>query len=74
MSPRTRRLRQRIEVERIVAILEERPLAPVAALGHVMRDAGDYEAGKAGHWVGLEAELTAVNLVHCHRNPSALSP
>ena len=40
---------EQIGVEDIVAILEERLLPAVAALGHVVRVAGRHEAGKASH-------------------------
>ena len=36
-------------VERIVAVLEENPLAAIAALGDVMGQARDDDAGDAGH-------------------------
>jgi hypothetical protein len=39
----------KVEVERIIALLEEGPLAPIAALGHVMREAGNDDAGQASH-------------------------
>lgn len=42
-------LGEQVEVERIIAILEERPLAPVAALGHVMGNAWQDHAGETGH-------------------------
>jgi hypothetical protein len=40
---------QQIEIDRIIAVLEKGPLAPIAALGHMMRNAGHHEARKAGH-------------------------
>lgn len=40
---------QQIEVERIVTLLKERPLAPVAALGDVVRNAGQHKAGQTDH-------------------------
>ena len=55
-------LRQQIEVECIVAILKERPLAPVAALRHVVRDARQNHAGKAGHGIVLSRVMGSVNL------------
>ena len=42
-------LRQEIEVEFVVAVLEERSLAPIAALGDVVRDAGQDRSWKASH-------------------------
>ena len=45
-------LAQRIEIEEAVGVGEEDRLASVAALGDVVRDAGDYDAGEAGHGVG----------------------
>ena len=40
---------EQIEIERIVAVLKERALAPIAALGDVMRDIGEDEAREASH-------------------------
>lgn len=40
---------EQIEVEGVVAIFEERPLAPVAALSDVVRDAWKDEARETGH-------------------------
>jgi hypothetical protein len=40
---------QQIEIERIIAILEEGLIAPVAALRGVMGNAGNDEAREAGH-------------------------
>ncbi len=42
-------------IERIVAVLEKDALAPVAPLGHTMRQAGDDDAGDAGHAATLYA-------------------
>ena len=39
------RLREKIAIERVVAFLKEGRAPPVAALGHMMRQAGDDEAG-----------------------------
>ncbi len=33
-----------------VTLLEERPLATVAALGDMVRQTGNDDAGEAGHW------------------------
>lgn len=41
------------EEERIVAIFEEGALAAVAALGYVMGDAREDQAGEAGYGAGL---------------------
>ncbi|MCZ4342268.1 hypothetical protein O4H52_11665 [Sphingomonadaceae bacterium G21617-S1] len=48
MRPR-RALGEQIEIERIVAILEEGLLTTVAALGYMMRDARQNEAREARH-------------------------
>jgi len=40
-------------IERAIAVLEKRPLAPVAALGHMMRNAGQNHAGEASHGARL---------------------
>jgi hypothetical protein len=42
---------EKIEVERVIAVLEERALAPVAALRHVVGNARDDDAGQTGHAV-----------------------
>lgn len=47
------RARQQIEIEFVVAVLEEHPLAAIAALRHVVWDAGKDDAGKAGHRLRL---------------------
>jgi hypothetical protein len=50
---------QQIEVQFVVAILEEGLLAAVAALRHMMRDAGQYDAGKARHeWRLSQRDVT----------------
>ena len=36
-------LTQKIAVERVVVLAEEHPLAPIAALGHMMRQIGNDE-------------------------------
>ena len=43
------RLGQHVEVDILIAVLEEDRLATVAARGHVMRAAGSNNAGEAGH-------------------------
>ena len=43
------RLRQKIAVERVVRLLEKRLRPPIAALGHVVGDAGEDKTGKASH-------------------------
>jgi hypothetical protein len=40
-------------VEAIVSIAEKRLLPPIAALCHMVREAGEDEAGKASHVRGL---------------------
>jgi hypothetical protein len=40
---------EQIAIEGIIAFFEEGPLALIAALRHMMRDAGQNEARKAGH-------------------------
>ena len=40
---------EKIEVERVIAVLKERALAPVAALRDVVGNAGDDDAGQTGH-------------------------
>ncbi len=49
-----RRLCEQVEIQRVFAILEEGRLAPVAALRHVMREAGDDEARWSGHLYMLD--------------------
>nr|WP_228765684.1 hypothetical protein [Sphingopyxis solisilvae] len=44
-----RRLGEEIKIDLVVAVLEEGPLAPVAALGNMVRNAREDEARKAGH-------------------------
>ena len=44
---------QQVQIQLIVAILEEGLLAAVAALRHVVRDAGQHDAGEAGHGARL---------------------
>jgi len=42
-------IREQIKVALIVAILEERPLPPIATLGDVVRNPREDEAKEAGH-------------------------
>jgi len=42
-------LRQEVAIERKILVAEERACPAVAALGHVMRNAGDDGAGETGH-------------------------
>jgi hypothetical protein len=44
-----RRVRQKVQVKLIVPIFEERPFPAVAPLRYMVRDAGENNAGKAGH-------------------------
>ena len=44
-----RRVGEQIAIQGIVALFEKGPLAPVAPLRHMMRNAGQHEARKAGH-------------------------
>jgi hypothetical protein len=57
-----RGIREQVEIEFIVAILKKRPLPPVPALGHMMRNAGQDETGKAGHGLGLARRQACVNI------------
>jgi hypothetical protein len=43
------RLREEVEIERVVGLLEEGLLPTVAALGYMMRQAGDDETRKTSH-------------------------
>ena len=42
-------LRQQIAVERVILVAEKGARAAVAALGDMMRNAGDDDAGETGH-------------------------
>lgn len=56
-----RRVREKIEVKRIIAILAEDALAAIAPLVHMMRNAGKHDAGKPGHaidWRSSRANST----------------
>ena len=64
---RARGVLEQIEIEFIIAILEERPLAPVAALGDVVWDVGDDDSGEAGHGDWL---VGFGGYCKCHRNPN----
>ena len=44
---------EQIEIELVIAILEKGLLAAIAALGDVVRDAGEDEAREAGHLPAL---------------------
>ena len=56
---------QQIEIELIIPILKKSPLAPVAPLGYMMRDAGDDDSGEAGHGVGCSGIVGGVKgLLH----------
>ena len=44
-----RMLAEQVAIERIVGVGEKRPRAAVAALGHVMRQAGNDDAREPGH-------------------------
>ena len=52
---------QQIEIERVVPILKERPLAPIPALGDVMRNAGEDQARETGHEERLAWSGVAIN-------------
>jgi len=56
---------EKIAVQRIIRILEECLLPAIAALGDMIGDAGDNEAGKTGHPQILPK---LVYLVNWHRN------
>lgn len=59
-------LGEQVAIERVIGVGEEGARAAVAALGDVMRQAGNDDAGKAGHAVRW-CELNSCQL-------SALSP
>ena len=40
---------EQVEIKRIIALLEKRPLAPVAALRHRMRNTGQNDTRKTTH-------------------------
>jgi hypothetical protein len=59
---------EQIEIERIVSLLEECRLPPVAALGNVVGNAGNDDAGQTGH--GFKAgTLLRVPQQHCAPMP-----
>ena len=64
------RLAEQVEVELVVAVLEEGLLPAIAALGDVVGIAGKHEAGEACHCEGV---TYLVYLVNCHRNSQAKS-
>jgi hypothetical protein len=43
------RFREPIAIKRVAGVLGENALAPIAALGDVMRQAGNHDAGDTGH-------------------------
>ena len=45
--------RDQVEVGAVVAITKEHRFAPVAALGHMVWKARNYDTGKTGHGVAL---------------------
>jgi hypothetical protein len=49
-----------IAIERVIAVLEEYALAPVAALGDMMRQPGNDDAGDAGHRRAIAREQQSV--------------
>jgi hypothetical protein len=51
----TRRLGEEVAVERVVAVLEKGLLPAIAALGHVIGDAGKDDAREPGH-ASLQSE------------------
>ena len=53
--------RQEVAIEFVVLVGEKHPLAPIAALRHMMRKAGDNEAGDAGH-AGARGSETAARI------------
>ena len=66
LCPRSRRgFYQKIEVEGIIAILEECTLPAVALLCDMMRDAGNNDAGQTRHGNRI---MASGYLVKCHRN------
>ena len=70
----SRRIAQQVAIKLIVAILEKGPLAPIAALGNVIGNAGKDETGKARHARTLPLIGEFVNchgnskFVNCHGN------
>ena len=64
-------LRQKIAVECIVSLLEKRLRPPIAALGHVVGDAGEDNTGKASHPRSMGY---LVHLVNWHRNSGTVIP
>ena len=45
-------LAQEVEIKRVVLIVVEQSLPPVAALGHMMRHIRNHETGASGHGKG----------------------
>jgi hypothetical protein len=61
---------EQVAIGGIIGVGKEGLLPAVAALGHVVRDAGNDVASEAGHQAIVAYRAEAVNLVHCHRNPT----
>ncbi len=73
-------LGQELDIGALVPVVEEGLEPPVAPLGHVMRDAGNHDAGETGHGGRLarryprcrEISILSLDLVHgighCPRN------
>lgn len=60
-----RRLRQKIAVQRIIAVLEKGWRPPIAALGYRISNAGNDKAREAGHFMAM-AELVYLVNWHCN--------
>jgi hypothetical protein len=54
-------IRQQVEIERMVAVLEERPLTTIPALGHVLWNPGENEARPTGPGVTLSWREALIN-------------
>jgi hypothetical protein len=63
---------QQIEVERIIAFLEEGPLAPVSSLSDVVRNAGKDKARAAGHEMGSSGLRDGVNKLRVYARVSVI--
>jgi hypothetical protein len=67
---RARGIGEQVEVKFVIAILKEGLLTPIAPLGHMMRDAGNDDSGKACHVVKLGEFGGYCN---CHRNSATVT-